>query len=75
MSIKVETSHHELAIGQQEIDFAPENAIRSADNLVTARYTLKAIAQKHGMGATFMPKPVESMEGSGMHIHQSLSRN
>jgi glutamine synthetase len=72
MEIKVETSHHELAVGQQEIDFAPENALRSADNLVTSRYTLKAIAQKHGMGATFMPKPVEAMEGSGMHIHQSL---
>jgi len=73
MSIKVETSHHELAAGQQEIDFAPVNAIRSADNLVTSRYTIKAIAQKHGMGATFMPKPVQAMEGSGMHIHLSLS--
>lgn len=72
MSIKVETSHHELAVGQQEIDFSPENALRSADNLVTTRYTLKAIARKHGMGATFMPKPVEDTEGSGMHIHQSL---
>jgi glutamine synthetase len=72
MSIKVETSHHELAPGQQEIDFAPESALRSADNLVTARYTIKAIAQKYGLGATFMPKPVEGMEGSGMHIHLSL---
>jgi glutamine synthetase len=72
MAIKVETSHHELGIGQQEIDFAPEGAIRSADNLVTSRYTLKEIARKHGMGVTFMPKPMEGMEGSGLHIHQSL---
>jgi glutamine synthetase len=72
MAIRVETSHHELAIGQQELDFAPERALRSADNLVTTRYTLKAIAQKHGLGVTFMPKPVELMEGSGLHIHQSL---
>ncbi|MBN1189081.1 MAG: type I glutamate--ammonia ligase [Dehalococcoidales bacterium] len=74
MSIGVETSHHELAVGQQEIDFTPESALRSADNLVTARYTLRAIARKHGLGATFMPKPVNGMEGSGMHIHQSLRK-
>jgi glutamine synthetase len=73
MSINVETSHHELAAGQQEIDFTPESAGRSADNLVTSRYTLKAIARKHGMEATFMPKPMEGMEGSGLHIHQSLT--
>jgi glutamine synthetase len=72
MAIKVETSHHELGIGQQEIDFAPESALRSADNLVTSRYALKEIARKRGMGATFMPKPMEGMEGSGLHIHQSL---
>jgi glutamine synthetase len=72
MSIKVETTHHELAVGQQEIDFARQDALRAADNLITARYTLKAIAQKHGLGVTFMPKPLEKMEGSGMHIHQSL---
>jgi glutamine synthetase len=72
MSIKVETTHHELGVGQQEIDFTRENALRSADNLITARYTLKAIAQKHGLNVTYMPKPMEKMEGSGMHIHQSL---
>jgi glutamine synthetase len=72
MSIKVETTHHELAVGQQEIDFARQDALKAADNLITAKYTLKAIAQKHGLGVTFMPKPVEKMEGSGMHIHQSL---
>ncbi len=72
MSIGVETSHHELAMGQHEVDLAPEEALRTADNLITARYTLKAIAQKHGLDVTFMPKPVMGIEGSGLHIHQSL---
>ena len=72
MAIGVETSHHELAVGQHEIDFTPEDALRTADNLITARYTLKAIAQKHGLDVTFMPKPLEGTEGSGMHIHLSL---
>ncbi len=73
MSINVETSHHELGLGQHEIDFAHEEALRSADDLITARYTLKALAQKHGLSVTFMPKPFEGMEGSGMHIHLSLA--
>jgi glutamine synthetase len=72
MGIRVETSHHELGIGQHEIDFTREDALTSADNLITARYTLKAIAQKHGLVVTFMPKPAQDMEGSGLHIHQSL---
>jgi glutamine synthetase len=72
MSIKIEATHHELAAGQQEIDFSPAEALKAADNLVTAKFTLKAIAQKHGLGVTFMPKPMEHMEGSGLHIHQSL---
>jgi len=72
MSIQVEAAHHELAVGQHEIDFSRDEALRSADNLITARYTIKAIAQKHGLGVTFMPKPIEKMEGSGMHVHQSL---
>ena len=74
MGIKVETTHHELGIGQHEIDFAREDALTSADNLITARYTLKAVAQKHGLGVTFMPKPAQNMEGSGLHIHQSLAK-
>jgi len=72
MGIGVETTHHELAVGQHEIDFTPQNALRTADNLITARYALKAIAQKRELDATFMPKPVEGMEGSGMHTHLSL---
>lgn len=72
MGIRVETSHHEVAAGQHEIDFEYDDALRSADNSVTFRYTLKAIAQKHGLHATFMPKPFFGTAGSGMHVHQSL---
>jgi glutamine synthetase len=73
MGIKVETGHHEVATGQHEIDFEYDNALASADQVVTFKYTLKAIAEQHGLHATFMPKPVEGINGSGMHIHQSLS--
>jgi len=72
MNIHVETSHHELGAGQHEIDFDRDEALRNADNLITARYTLKALAQKHGLAVTFMPKPFEGAEGSGMHIPFSL---
>jgi glutamine synthetase len=72
MGIRVENSHHEIAAGQHEIDFEYDEALRSADNSVTLKYTLKAIAQKHGLHATFMPKPVFGTPGSGMHVHQSL---
>ena len=72
MGITVEASHHEVAIGQHEIDFEYADGLTTADNAVTFRYTLKAIAQQHGLHATFMPKPVEGIAGSGMHTHQSL---
>jgi glutamine synthetase len=72
MSIPVESSHHELGDGQHEIDFAIEDALKNADSLITARYTLKAIAQRHDLSVTFMPKPFEGIEGSGMHIPLSL---
>jgi glutamine synthetase len=71
--IVVEASHHEVAIGQHEIDFRYGDALRTADNAVTFRTTLKAIAQKHGLYATFMPKPIAGINGSGMHVHQSLA--
>jgi glutamine synthetase len=74
MGIEVETSHHEVAVGQHEIDFKYADAVTTADNAVTLRYTLKAVAQRHGLHATFMPKPIEGVNGSGMHVHQSLSR-
>ena len=70
--IEVEASHHEVAEGQHEIDFKYDDALKTADNVVTFKFTLKAIAQKHGLHATFMPKPIAGVSGSGMHIHQSL---
>jgi len=73
MGIKVEATHHEVAIGQHEIDFQYADGLTTADQSVTFRYTLKAIAQQHGLHATFMPKPVEGIAGSGMHTHQSLA--
>lgn len=72
MGIIVEQAHHEVAIGQHEIDFRFTDAMRTADNAITFKYTLKAIAQRHGLHATFMPKPLEGVNGSGMHTHLSL---
>ncbi|NDJ78949.1 MAG: type I glutamate--ammonia ligase [Chloroflexi bacterium] len=72
LRIHVEMSHHEVAIGQHEIDFRYADALHSADNAVTFKYTVKGIAAKHGLFATFMPKPMFGMNGSGMHVHQSL---
>lgn len=72
MGIEVEASHHEVAIGQHEIDFRYDQALATADKAVTFKYTLKAIAEKNGLFATFMPKPIYGVNGSGMHCHQSL---
>jgi glutamine synthetase len=71
--IVVEALHHEVAIGQHEIDFTYGPALRTADQAVTFRMALKAVAQQHGLYATFMPKPLAGINGSGMHVHQSLS--
>jgi glutamine synthetase len=73
MGIDVEASHHEVGIGQHEIDFEYGDALATADRAVTFKYVLKAIAQLHGLHATFMPKPLEGIAGSGMHVHQSFS--
>jgi glutamine synthetase len=70
--IRVEAAHHEVAEGQHEIDFEYSDALRTADNAITFKFTLKAIAQLHGLYATFMPKPIHGINGSGMHTHQSL---
>jgi len=70
--ISVEAAHHEVAEGQHEIDFEYSDALRTADNAVTFKFTLKAIAQQHGLYATFMPKPIFGINGSGMHTHMSL---
>ncbi len=70
--INVETSHHEVGEGQYEIDFEYGPALQIADKLLMLKYTLKKIAQMHGLQATFMPKPIMNAPGSGMHVHQSL---
>ncbi len=70
--IRVEAAHHEVAVGQHEIDFEYSDALSTADNAITFKFALKAIAQQHGLYATFMPKPIHGINGSGMHTHQSL---
>lgn len=72
MGLDVEMGHHEVALGQHEIDFRYADALRAADNILTLKYTVKAIAAQHGLVASFMPKPIFGINGSGMHCHQSL---
>lgn len=72
MGLEVEMGHHEVALGQHEIDFRFANALRTADNVLTLKYTVKAIAAQHGLVASFMPKPIFGINGSGMHCHQSI---
>lgn len=75
MGVEFESFHHEVAPGQHEIDLEVGAALRTADNVMTAKYILKALAQQNGMRATFMPKPIFGVPGSGMHTHQSLTFN
>ena len=70
--IEVEASHHEVGHGQYEIDFNYGHCLEVADELLTLKYTVKKIAHMHDLEATFMPKPIMGVVGSGMHIHQSL---
>lgn len=72
MGLDVEVGHHEVALGQHEIDFRFADALKTADNVLTLKYTVKAIAAQHGLVASFMPKPIFGINGSGMHVHQSL---
>ncbi len=72
MGLEIEIGHHEVALGQHEIDFRFDDALIAADNVVTLKYTVKAIAAQHGLVASFMPKPIFGQSGSGMHCHQSL---
>jgi len=74
MGIEMETSHHEVAPSQHEIDLKYDEALRNADNIITARYCIKELAKANNVYATFMPKPLFGVNGSGMHIHQSLFR-
>jgi len=72
MGFEIEAAHHEVAPGQHEIDFKYDTALSTADNIATFRMVVKRIALNHGLHATFMPKPVAGINGSGMHIHLSL---
>lgn len=75
MGFEIEAAHHEVAPGQHEIDFKYADALTTADNIATFRLVVKRVALMHGLHATFMPKPVAGINGSGMHIHLSLFRN
>jgi len=72
LGFEVEAAHHEVAHGQHEIDFKYENAITTADNIATFRFVVRKVAQDYDLHATFMPKPVYGINGSGMHTHMSL---
>lgn len=72
MGFEIEASHHEVAPGQHEIDFKYANAVEAADNIQTFKLVVRNIAREHGLHATFMPKPLFGVNGSGMHCHQSL---
>lgn len=75
MGFEIEASHHEVAPGQHEIDFKYADAIEAADNISTFRLVVKTVARQYGLHATFMPKPVYGINGSGMHCHLSLFRD
>jgi glutamine synthetase len=72
MGFEVEAAHHEVAPGQHEIDFKYSEALACADNVATFKFVVKKVALDHGLHATFMPKPIAGVNGSGMHCHQSL---
>ena len=75
MDFEVETAHHEVAPGQHEIDFKYTNALLAADNIATFRFVVRKVATQFNLHATFMPKPIYGVSGSGMHTHQSLFKN
>lgn len=75
LNIRVEYSHHEVAPSQHEIDLRYDEALRMADNVITYKTIVKQIALTNGVYATFMPKPIAGINGSGMHVHQSLFSN
>ena len=75
MGVAVEASHHEVAAGQHEIDLQYTDALRAADNIMTFKMAVRTIARRHGLHATFMPKPRFGVNGSGMHINMSLQKD
>lgn len=74
MGFEIEASHHEVAPAQHEIDFRYDEALKTADNIMTFKLAVKTIAKRHGLFASFMPKPRYGMNGSGMHVNMSLAR-
>lgn len=74
MGFNVEASHHEVAPGQHEVDFKYADALHACDNIQTFKLVVKTVARKHGLHATFMPKPLDRINGSGMHINMSLMK-
>ena len=75
MGYQITSSHHEIAPAQHEIDFKYDNALRTADNILTFKFIVKYIAKRHGLYASFMPKPITGVDGSGMHLNMSLWKN
>ncbi|SHE66308.1 type I glutamate--ammonia ligase [Alkalibacter saccharofermentans] len=75
MGFEIEASHHEVAPGQHEIDFKYADALEAADDIMTFKMVVRVIAQRHGLHATFMPKPIFGINGSGMHLNQSLFKD
>ncbi|WP_258360188.1 type I glutamate--ammonia ligase [Moorella sulfitireducens (nom. illeg.)] len=75
MGFEIEASHHEVAHGQHEIDFKYAEALTTADRIATFKFVVRTIAQRHGLHATFMPKPIYGINGSGMHVNISLSKD
>lgn len=74
MDFVIESSHHEVAPAQHEVDFRYDEALNTADNIMTFKLAVKTVARRHGLHATFMPKPKFGVNGSGMHINMSLSK-
>lgn len=75
MGFEIEASHHEVAPAQHEIDFKYGDALKTADNIMTFKLVVRTIAKRHGLHATFMPKPKFGINGSGMHINMSISKD
>lgn len=72
MDYKVSASHHEIAVAQHEVDFEYEEALKAADTIMTSKLAIKSIAKKHGLYASFMPKPIENTNGNGLHLNIEL---
>ncbi len=75
MGYEIQASHHEAAPAQHEIDFKHDNALKTADNIMTFKLVVKTVAKRHGLFASFMPKPLLGVNGSGMHINMALTKD